>query len=52
MTSTLEIPVSDNAIAEAERCRREAQSLVGKDARYSELSGQPSAWCVVTQKGL
>jgi hypothetical protein len=52
MTSTVEISVTDNVIAEAERCRHEAISVVGKDARYSELIGQPSSWCIVTEKGL
>ena len=42
----------DNVIAEAERCRREAISLVCNDTRYSELVGQPSGWCVVTEKGI
>ena len=52
MTSTCEISGIDNVIAEAERCRREAITLVCKDSRYSELVGQPSGWCVVTEKGL
>ena len=52
MTSILEVSVYDEAIAEAERCRRDAVTLVGKESRYSELTGQPSAWCVVTEKGL
>ena len=52
MASTVEISVIDNVIAEAERCRREAISVVGNDARYSELIGQPSSWCIVTEKGL
>ncbi|SRR5579871_5558421 len=55
MTSTLVISAGsaiNEVIGAAERCRREALSLVGKDPRYSELSGQPAAWCVVTEKGL
>ena len=52
MTSTLEISAKNDVIDEAERCRREALSLVGKDPSYSELSGQPGGWCVVTEKGL
>ena len=52
MTSMLEVSVYDEAIAEAERCRQDAITLVGKESRYFELKGQPSAWCVVTEKGL
>ena len=53
MTSTLSISATNtDVIGEAERCRREALSLVGKDPRYSELNGQPAAWCVVTEKGM
>lgn len=52
MTSVLDVRVTDDIFAEAERCRREALSLVEKDERYSELKGKPSAWCVVTEKGL
>ena len=52
MTTALEIHSADDVIAEAERCRCEAVSLVKNDARYSELIGQPSAWCVVTEKGI
>ncbi len=45
------IPV-DIAIAEAERCRLEAVATVAKyPDRYAALKGQPSGWCVVTQKG-
>ena len=52
MAATLQISATDDIIANAERCRREAVSLVGNDSQYSELIGQPSAWCVVTEKGL
>lgn len=52
MTSTLKISATNDVIGEAERCRREALSLVGKDPRYSDLNGQPASWCVVTEKGL
>lgn len=52
MTSTLEISATNDVISEAERCRQEALSLVGKDPHYSELNGQPGGWCVVTEKGL
>lgn len=51
MTSSPEVSVYDEVVAEAERCRRNAVTLVGKDSRYSELTGQPSGWCVVTEKG-
>ena len=51
MTPTLEISVSDTVIAEAELCRRQAASMASNDPRFSGLVGQPSAWCVVTQKG-
>jgi hypothetical protein len=52
MTSTLEMPVVEGVVAEAERCSCEATLLVKNDARYSELVGEPSSWCVVTEKGL
>jgi len=52
MTSILEVSVYDEVLADAEQCRRDAITLVGKESRYSELKGQPSAWCVVTEKGL
>ena len=52
MGSTCVISGIDNVIARAEQCRREALSMVSKDSRYSELVGQPSGWCVVTEKGL
>jgi hypothetical protein len=51
MTSVLDVQVANDVFAEAERCRREAISLVEKHERYSELIGKPSAWCVVTEKG-
>ena len=47
-----EIQGANDVIARAERCRYDALSLVKNEARYSELTGQPSAWCVVTQKGI
>lgn len=40
------------AVSEAERCRREAYEMITKDPnRYASLVGQPSGWCVVTEKG-
>ena len=40
------------ALEEAERCRRSACAKVIKDQRqYADLMGQPSGWCVVTEKG-
>jgi hypothetical protein len=40
------------AVKEAERCRREASEMITKDpSRYASLVGQPSGWCVVTEKG-
>src|SRR4051794_21391863 len=42
---------SEKAVAEAERCRREARAAIDRDpGRYAELKDQPSGWCVVTQK--
>lgn len=52
MTSILETSTQNDVLREAERCRRDAMSLVANDPQYSELVGQPSAWCVVTEKGL
>jgi hypothetical protein len=40
------------ALEEAERCCRRACAKVIKDQRqYADLIGQPSGWCVVTEKG-
>jgi hypothetical protein len=52
MTSIVDLHPVESVFAEAERCSREAISLVKNDPRYSELIGKPSAWCVVTEKGL
>ena len=52
MTFTMETPANTDVMSEAERCRKEALSLVASDARYSELVGQPGGWCIVTEKGL
>ncbi len=52
MTSIADIHPVEAVFAEAERCSRDVISLVKTDPRYSELIGKPSAWCVVTEKGL
>ena len=47
-----ETPITVLALEEAERCRRRACAKVIKDQRqYADLMGQPSGWCVVTEKG-
>jgi hypothetical protein len=53
MGKTVEmITLANAAVEEAERCRLEALETIAKDpSRYTELSGQASGWCVVTQKG-
>jgi hypothetical protein len=53
MGKTVEmIALANAAVEEAERCRLEAREALAKDPnRYIELSGRPSGWCVVTQKG-
>jgi hypothetical protein len=51
MTTVQDMQAVEAVFAEAERCSREAISLVKNDVRYSELIGKPSAWCVVTEKG-
>ena len=49
---TQETPIAVLALEEAERCRRRACAKVIKDQRqYADLMGQPSGWCVVTEKG-
>ena len=41
-----------DAVKEAERCRLEAYEMITKNPeRYASLKGQPSGWCVVTEKG-
>ena len=53
MLSIRKIHPFDAAVAEAERCRLEAQNRVKQNpGKYAELERQPSGWCVVTQKGL
>jgi hypothetical protein len=53
MNKTVEmIVLANSAVEEAERCRLEALETIAKDPkRYADLSGEPSGWCVVTQKG-
>ena len=53
MSKAVEMTALANAaVEEAERRRLEARETITKDPdRYAELSGQPSGWCVVTQKG-
>lgn len=47
------VTLANAAVEEAERCRLDARQAVTKDpSRYAGLMGQPSGWCVVTQKGL
>ena len=47
-----ETSVSLPALQEAERCRLEACAKIKSDPqRYAGLVGQPSGWCVVTEKG-
>jgi hypothetical protein len=41
--------LSESTIGEAEKCRREAEAMVGEPP-YGGLAGQPSSWCVVTRK--
>lgn len=44
--------LANSTVEEAERRRQEARETIAKDpTRYAELKGQPSGWCVVTQKG-
>ncbi len=41
-----------DAVKEAERCRLEASEMITKNPEcYASLKGQPSGWCVVTEKG-
>ena len=52
MLSIRELHPFDAAVAEAERCRVEAQAAIEKSPdKFEELKQQPSGWCVVTQKG-
>src|SRR5215469_8383349 len=53
MLSIREINPTDKALEEAECCRMEARKAVEQSPeRHATLKGQPSGWCVVTQKGL
>lgn len=53
MGRTIETTSLANAAVErAERCRLEALEAIANDPnRFADLAGQPSGWCVVTQKG-
>ncbi len=52
MLSIREISPCDSALQEAERCRHEACRAVKQNTeRHAALQGQPSGWCIVTQKG-
>ena len=52
MLSIRELHPFDAAVAEAERCRVEAQNRVKQNpGKFADLKQQPSGWCVVTQKG-
>jgi hypothetical protein len=42
---------ADDVIAKAERVRRRAQEIAEHYPQYSDLIGQPSGWCVVTEFG-
>jgi hypothetical protein len=47
-----EIKTATDVLQEAERCRSEACAKIKSDPqRYAGLVGQPSGWCVVTEKG-
>ncbi len=47
-----EVSASLAAVNEAERCRLEANAMIKQEPdRYAALAGQPSGWCVVTEKG-
>lgn len=52
-TQTVEVlSTTFAAFEEAERCRRDACARIKQDPqRYAGLVGQPSGWCVVTEKG-
>jgi hypothetical protein len=52
MVSIRQIHPFNAAVEEAERCRVEARNRVKQNpGKYANLEGQPSGWCVVTQKG-
>ncbi len=46
------ISSATEVLQEAERCRRDACAKIKNDPqKYAGLVGQPSGWCVVTEKG-
>jgi len=52
MVSIRQIHPFNAAVEEAESCRVEARNRVKQNpGEYAALEGQPSGWCVVTQKG-
>ena len=53
MTSIASDVVTRNdVVANAERLRRRAKAIIDEfPNRYPDLTGQPSGWCVVTEKG-
>jgi hypothetical protein len=52
MLSIRKLHPFDAAVAEAERCRVEAQAAIEKNPdKFEALKQQPSGWCVVTQRG-
>lgn len=51
MLSLMQLSPIDTALADAERCRREARAAVERNPDHAALKGKPSGWCVVTQKG-
>ena len=53
MLSIREMHPFDAAIAEAERCKKEAKAAIKQNPeKYAQLKDQPAGWCVVTRKGL
>lgn len=51
MLSLMQLSPIDTALADAERCRREAKAAVDQNPDHAALKGKPSGWCVVTQRG-
>jgi len=42
---------AEEVVVNAERIRRRAQEIAEQYPQCTELAGQPSGWCVVSQKG-
>ena len=52
MTLAAEILTGNDVIADAERLRRRAKSIVQEHpGRYANVVGEPSGWSVVTKRG-